>query len=576
MQSPQTKKKSGLVDEGYPPRRMNPRIVALLVALLPLTSQGAEQAAPTAGSILQQMQPIIPVPPSNTETGLVILQGNGVSLPPTAPFNVKSLQLSGNTVFDTASLHALVAWAEGKELTLPQLGEAVSRITDYYHEHGYPLARAIIPAQTIQQGVVRIEVIEARYGKIHFDNHSRVDDGLLRATLTGLQPGQQIEQKALDHSLLLLTDIAGVGTTAALKSGETARTSDLLIEANETPVVYGNAALDDYGNRYTGRIRLAATVNVIDPFHHGDVLSANALTTGRDMDDGTLSYDTLLNGAGTHVGGSLTALHYILGDTISSIDGHGTAQVESLWIRHPFQRNREINLYGQLQVDHKELKDEIDTSNVHTDRHLNSWTASLSGDLHDTLLSGGVNTWDIAWMGGRMAFDNAAAQLADAQTARTQGAFAKWNVNLARLQTLGQNNALYFMISSQWANSNLDTSEKMVAGGPYTVRAYDIGAVSGDSGLLASVELRHDLGQHWDGQWQAVAFFDSEHVTVNHNLWAAAVNDSTMSGVGAGLNWAGTNRWHVKAYVATPVGPSTVLAGANKSMHAWMEIGRGF
>ena len=37
-----------------------------------------------------------------------------------------------------------------------------ARITDFYHSHGYPLARAMIAAQAIRAGVVEIEIIEAR------------------------------------------------------------------------------------------------------------------------------------------------------------------------------------------------------------------------------------------------------------------------------------------------------------------------------------------------------------------------------------------------------------------------------
>ena len=57
---------------------------------------------------------------------------------------------------------------------------------------------------------MQIRVIEARYGKITLDNHSRVSDGLLQATLSSLKAGQEVSQAPLDHDLLLLSDIPGV------------------------------------------------------------------------------------------------------------------------------------------------------------------------------------------------------------------------------------------------------------------------------------------------------------------------------------------------------------------------------
>lgn len=552
-------------------------ILALLLLAQSLLAQAAGSVSSGAGSILQQINPVEPPAPSSTGTGLTIEQGGAATLPPSAPFMVKVIQITGNTQFDTKTLHALVMDAEGQSLTLTQLNELAARITDYYHDHGYPLARAIIPAQTITDGQVQVEVIEARYGKINLDNHSRVNDALLQSTLSPVQSGQVIGQAALDRSLLLLSDIPGVVPGATLKPGEAVGTSDLVVEVAPGPAVTGNVALDDYGNRYNGRARLGGTVSFINPLHHGDVLSASGLSSGSGMSYGRISYESLLNGPGTRMGGSYSALHYILGDTFASLNGHGTAQVGSLWIKHPLVRSREVNLYGQIQFDRKELRDHIDLTSIRTDRHLDNWTASLSGDRRDTILSGGINTWNVGLTSGRVGFDDATAQQSDAATANTQRSFSKWTVNLGRLQSLSQKDGLYLALSGQWANTNLDASEKMVAGGPFTVRAYDMSAVSGDTGVLGTAELRHDLG--WVGrgqQWQAVGFIDTEHVMVSKNTWAAGTNDATLSGAGVGLDWAWPGQWTAKAYIATPIGPIPVLVASTASARAWVEIGKGF
>jgi hemolysin activation/secretion protein len=555
-------------------RSTSPLSAALVIMVLPLAAHAAE-TVPGAGSILQQTQPVLPPAPSSTGTGLAIEQPGGGALPPSAPFLVNGIQLSGNTAFDTATLHALVAGAEGRSLTLTQLGQIVARITDYYHGHGYPLARAIIPAQTIQAGVVHVEIIEAHYGRIEFANRSRVVDPLLQATVAALQPGQPIAQAPLDHALLLLSDIPGVAVGAILKPGEAVGTSDLQVDTTPTPAVTGNLALDNYGNRYTGRARLGGTVSLIDPARIGDTLSLSGLTSD-DMDYGSLSYEALLNGEGTRVGGAYSALHYILGDPLGPLDGRGSAEVESLWLKHPFVRTADFNLYGQIQYDHKQLDDAINASDLHTDRHLNDLTVSLAGDLRDTVLTGGVNTWSLGWTSGRLGFDDASAQLADAQSADTQGRFSLWNANFSRLQRLSQSNALYVTISGQWSNANLDPAEKMVAGGPYTVRAYDMGVLSGDTGVLASAELRHELGVLWRGPLQIVAFADIEHLTINQTVWAPGPNSATLSGAGLGLNWSWPGKWSAKACVAVPMGPTPELIGHNDSSRGWIALNKGF
>jgi hemolysin activation/secretion protein len=546
-------------------------LIAVLFALLPFVAQ----AAPDAGSILQQIKPSSPPLPSSSATGLIIKGANGEKLPTSIPFMVKSITISGNTLFDNATLHSLVANAEGKNATLQQIDELTARITDYYHAHGYPLARAYIPAQSIIDGIVKIEVIEARYDKIRLDNSSHVKDAWLNTTLAPLQSGAPVEQKVLDGSLLRLSDIPGVIVNATLQPGKATGTSDLNIQASASASVTGNIALDNNGNRYTGRARAGATVNFVNPLQHGDVLSLNGLSSGSGMNYGRLSYETLLNGNGTRLGGAFSALHYILGDTLTSLDGHGTAQVGSVWVKHPLIRSRRVNVYAQVQYDNKRLKDHLDTNGSHTDRTLSNWTASLSSDVQDTLLSGGMNTWSLGLTKGQVGFDNAAAQLSDAATAATQGNFSKLNANLARLQSVNANNALYLSFSAQWTNTNLDSAEKMVAGGPYTVRAYDIGVLSGDSGYQGTAELRHDMGSIWQGQWQAVAFVDSEHVTVNKNTWTTGVNGATLSGAGIGLNWFRQNNWSGKAYLAAPLGSTPVLLSTRSSARAWVQLSKG-
>ena len=548
----------------------------LAVTFFPLAAQAADPIAPSAGTILQEVKPATPPVPSSAGTGLTIEKEGGAKLPPSAPFLVKELRITGNEKIDTKTLHALVAEGEGKTLTLEQLGDLAGRITDYYHSHGYPLARAIIPAQTIRDGVVIIQVIEASYGKVRLENGSKVDTPLLEETLSPLQGGQVIHQREMDEALLLLSDVPGIVVNATLKPGEAVGTSDLVVNATPGPALSGNVSLDNYGNRYTGRVRVGGTVNFINPLRHGDVLSLSGLTSGGNLNYGRAGYEWLLNGKGTRLGGSYSSLRYILGDTFASLNSHGTAEVESLWAKHPLVRRTDLNLYGKVQYDRMKLRDHTDTTAIWTDRTLTNWMVSLSGDERDAFLAGGITTWSVGWTSGHVGFDDEAARLADAATARTDGGFSKWNVTLARLQGLSPKNTLYFAFTGQWANDNLDSSQKMVVGGPYTVRAYDMAAISGDSGYTGTLEFRRDLGSAWSSQWQVVAFVDSARITVNQTTWAAGTNSATLSGAGVGLNWEGPRQWRGKLYIASRTGSSPELVGNTDSSRGWIEIGRSF
>jgi hemolysin activation/secretion protein len=557
---------------------IKPLALVIFAALVPLAVHAAEQppVAPDSGTILQQLNPVKPPVPASSVTGLTIEQPNGTQVPAGEAFVVKRIEIKGNTRFAAATLHPLIADAEGKSLNLAQLSAITDRITEYYHHRRYPLARAILPAQTIKDGVVVIQVLEARYGKVTLHNQSRVTDSLLQSTLSPLKVGEVIEQTEMDHVLLLMSDVPKVDVHALVKPGDTVGTSDLDVTTLPGPRWSAIASIDDYGNKYTGRTRGGGTVTLVDPFDHGDYLSLAGLSSGEDLNYGRLSYETTLNGLGTRLGGAYSGLHYKLGDGLQSLDGHGTAEVASLWAKHPLVRSPNADLYLQVQYDRLTLHDDLDANAIKTDRHLDNGSASLTGDARDALVAGAVSTANLTVTYGRVDFDDGAAETADAATAKTQGSFSKWNLNLARQQQFTAADELYLSFAGQWTSDNLDSSQKMIAGGPYTVRAYDMGVLSGDTGELGTAEFQHTLGAVWGGTWQASAFFDSEHIVVNKNPWVAGTNAATLSGAGLGLNWSGLQQWSAKLDVAERIGAVPTLIHDPSSVRVWAEVNRAF
>jgi len=494
-------------------------------------------------------------------------------LPKSAPFQVTTIRIIGNQSIDAATLHTLIADGEGKMLTLTELGELAARISHYYRDNNYPLSRAIIPAQTIDAGVVTIEVIEARYGNVAVDNQSRVNDRLLRATLSPLAGGDVIAGDKLDRALLLVSDIPGLNPNAVLKPGTAVGTSDLQVKATADQMLSGNVELDNYGSRYTGRARLGGSIYVSNPLHYGDVLSLSALTSEKNgLNYGRAAYDLLLNSYGTHAGISYSALDYELGKSLDDLDAHGTANIASAWTTQPLIRSRDFDLRAQLQYDHMQLRDHIGSSAIHSDRDQNDCTLSLIGDTRDTLLPNSANAWSLSSTWGRLGFDDDAAKAIDAISADTQGSFSRLNANLSHLQSIDTQNTLYATLNGQWVDGNLDASQKVTLGGPYSVRAYDVGAISGDTGYGGAVEFRRQLGEVLQGQWQAVAFIDTAHVIVNKDNWAEGTNSATLSGAGLGLNWTGKRIGRISAYAASPIGGKPTLVDDSPKVRAWLEI----
>lgn len=551
--------------------RLSPLALALLAAPV-----FAQQVPPTSGQLLQQAQPPqTPLP--RREPGIRIQSPVAARATDNTPFEVKRIAVRGNTTFDTATLHALVADGEGHTQTLASLTILAQRITDYYRAHGYPLSRAIVPAQALNDGVVQLEVIEARYGQVQVANHSRVQTSLLSATLNPLQSGQLVTQEALDRQLLLLNDLPGVRAHAVLGPGSAPGTSDLSVDAQPLPPVTGNLTLDDGGDRYTGRIRLGGNVAMNNLMGLGDQLIVGALASDGHMHYGHAAYDFALNGAGTRFGVAYSALSYRLGDSLSDLKARGHATAASAWLTQPIVRSPTTNLSARLEVDNRHLEDDTGATGVHDDRHTWDWTAGLAFDHRDDWGGGGVTQAQLSLTRGQLSFDDSVARASDAATAGTQGHALHWNGSVSRLQAITATTRLYVAISGQYSHHNLDSSEQFLLGGMQSVRGYEVNTLAGASGYLATVELRHDLGLP-GGAWQGSMFADQGALWINPQPWAGNTgsNHATLGSVGLGLNWSGPDQWVAQVQLGQPVGGMPALAGRRPSTRAWVQFGKGF
>lgn len=556
------------------------RVPTTLLLAFPLLCAAAE-TVPNAGSLLQT----VPAPqPQRTAPGASALPAirpdPQAAMPDSTPFMVRQLRIEGNTVFDSATLQALLATMQGKRLTLPQIAEGIEAITTYYRAAGYPLARTIIPAQTIEDGVVRVQVIEANWGQVELRNNSAVNDAVLMRTLSNLEPGSVIRLDALERATLLLSDLPGVVPRALLRAGQEFGSSDLVVDVQPGAPWSASLSADNYGSRYTGVVRTNANVQWNNPLGRGDSLGISSLnSTQGGLNYVRLAYEVPVWAPGVQVGVDSSAMTYQLGDTAASLLASGKANTQSVWVRGALIRSTGANLNARLGFNKSVLQDHVNSTELKTDRTLNVWGLELSGERQDDWLGAGKNTLGLALYGGRLAFDDATAGAQDASTANAAGGFGRATWAVSRTQALGAGVSAVLSMNGQWAQKNLDSGQKFSIGGASSVRAYRSGVLSGDSGAFGSLELRYTLPlpQDWQqaGNWQLAAFVDTGSVNINKSPWnSTSSNQARISGAGLGLNWQGPKGLAGRLFVASSLGqiPSQ-LAGSNPThTNAWVEL----
>src|SRR3954469_13500728 len=552
----------------------------LLAAALVAFSQSvlAQQQPPVGGGQLQQIPPA-PVP-ERPAPAIRIEQG---SAPANAAADqqrilVNRLQIADARVYSEADLLALTGFKPGSELTLGELRAMATKISDYYHAHGYFLTQVFLPAQEIKDGVVTLNVLEGQYGNITLRNHAKLDDSLPQGLLNGLNTGDTVQIEPLENRLLLLSDIPGVEVKSTLTPGASVGTSDLVVDVAPGRSVTGEVDADNAGNRYTGRYRVGGTVNLNNPTGHGDVLSFRGLTSGEGLKYGRAAYQTQLGRA--TVGVAYAALEYHLGKEFSALGAHGTAEIASVFASYPLIRSRNTNLYALADFDAKTFQDKVDSTNSVTDKKAQVLMLGLHGNHRDSMGgAGGLTTGALTLSTGKIDIRTPSALAVDQATARSNGSFEKIGYSAARLQNVTDRISLYAGINGQFAGKNLDISEKIGLGGMYGVRAYPQGEGYGDEGYIVNLEARYLLLSKTaplPGQVHLVGFIDTGTVTINKSPWVAGENRRTLSAIGFGVTWADYNNFAIRAYYAHKLGSAPTLSEPDASGRCWIQAIKSF
>ena len=560
-----------------PQKKLMVRGTLLIVASLALCQSAFAAALPTAGSQIQQ---IPPVPKAEKEVPKIRIDRGTLPATPAADqvkILVKSLHVTGQSLYSEAELVRISGFAQINKLTLADLRGMAAKIADYYHGRGYFVAQVYLPVQDIKDGVVTIAVSEGRYNKIMLNNQAFLSDHLANTLLSDLHQGDVIASAPLERGLLLLSDLPAVTVKSTLVPSPVAGASDLIVDLSPGQRITGEVDVDNAGNRYTGKYRLGATVNFNEPLGYGDVLSVRGLTTGTGQNYVRASYQFQL-GAAT-VGAAYSFLEYRLGKEFESLHANGTANIASIYGSYPLIRSRNTNLYAGLAFNNKEFQDRVDVVSTVTDKGVNVVMASLYGDHRDTLLAGGVSSASLAWSSGYLDIKPSSARDIDAVTAKSNGTYNKLSFSAVRQQNITDSFSLYGSINGQYAFNNLDISEKMELGGMYAVRAYPEGEAFADEGYIVTLEARQQLPRFIErlpGQMQLIGFFDTGTVRVNHDPWTSEDNSRTLSGVGAGLTWMEYNNFSLRAYYAVKLGGEDATSAPDRSGRFWIQAVKYF
>jgi hemolysin activation/secretion protein len=500
---------------------------------------------------------------------------------------VKGFQLSGNTIFSSDELLALVRPWVGKEAGTDQLLDAAEAIKNRYKDAGFFLTQVFVPAQEVPNGIVTLRIVEARVGETHAEIATqRVSPAIVDGYMKLLPKGSAVTEQSVERPLLLLNDLPGVKVTSVLRPGAETGEADLLVKVvDEGRAFGGDGYIDNAGNESTGEVRVGADLVANGLLGQGESWTLGGLVTEHDGVDLVRAGVTLPVGTyGTKATLSFTDLNYkVLGAAFSKLDADGDAMVGSLNVQHPVIRSRNFNLFAVGGGDVKGLDDRTNGGGTHDKRVVFIGHLGVTGDFRDERFGGSLNSFTLTINGGENKIRTTAEQVKDADPVgghETSGSFEHLDGDYQRLQAITDTTSVLLSMRGQLAFQNLDTSEKSSLGGPRGVRAYAVGDGVGDDLFQGTLELRQRIPAWtlYNAPFVLSAFLDGGRVKDWHDPIAGVDSDNmhTLGGYGVGLNMTSRDDFQFRLDIAHRINKSDLAGSDNRKTRAWASLQKWF
>ena len=535
-------------------------------------------AAPTIGDVEKQVQPPREVQES-PNTLIPSLPGEALKEPMVEEsgkqIEVKHFTITGALHVKPEILQEMLQPYEGKSYTFAELQKIASTVTRYYREQGYFVARAYIPKQSMREGILEIAIIEGNYGAFHLKNSSLVKDESIQAMLDDVKDETIVSVDTLERAMLIINNTPGAKVTAAdVKPAQTVGASDfdMTVEASEPYNAY--IVGDNYGSKYTGRYRMNVGLSANSPLGYGDKLGMNGLlSTTSDLKNGKLSYNFPLAANGLRGEVSAAKTTYSLAEDYQALDALGNATTLEASLIYPIMKTRLETLDISLSYDHKNMKDEVRSTDTVTKKE--SDAANLTLAYTKSCLLFGLNSTTNASMTlthGNLSFKDAAALAIDQAGAQTDGDYSKISGTVEKFIQFNPEYALTASLRFQKAlgSKNLDGSEDFSLGGAYGVRAFPDSEHSAENGYLLGIELFYTLPTYEGINHKVSLFGDTGYATMENTI--SGSESRQLSDIGLGYQ-ASYKQFFTKAQIAHVIGAEKVESESEHSTRLLLQIG---
>lgn len=469
-------------------------------------------------------------------------------------FQVREIILNRSALLTEEEIREAVAFDGPCEMTLTQLQQIVARINALYQKKGQLTAMAVLPPQEVTAGLVKIRLVEGRYGQTTINGNKRISEDYVTARIT-TPAGQLCDLQLLQKDLNLYNQTNTFPLQAKLVPGRSSGTTDVELKLQErenpwqTLLFADNANQDSSGLYRFGFVSQYYGLGKVD-----DRLLASGSWTNGTL-SGFVSYDSPISTEGTRATFSYSRNRVKINHgEFKDMEITGHSNDLSAAISHPVYVSASSKGEVFAEVHHKWS----DTTMV--------FGVTLS-EFDTDVLKAGYNWRSFDKQGmwfGQLSFSGFSTDN-QVDDSNLRGSYQ--NLYLLRRQNVGPNSYLLWRTLAQNSPCEaLPASEQISIGGMSTVRGYDESALSGYKGWVTGLEFNVPLAKN-PHMLRGLTFID--YGEVKQSLGDMSMRSHLCSmGVGLEYNYLG---WFGRVLVGVPLSTSDNVTHSKTRTHFYFQ-----
>ena len=403
--------------------------------------------------------------------------------------------------YDQDDLDKLVLMIRTQEvkrgwITVQQLDVIARVVTEYYRERGFILATAYVPEQNVEDGIIRLNVLEGRLGNVTVSNNTVYANDIIKSSLTR-EIGEPVTAGGIDSALRRINAIPGVRVRGSFSPGQNVGETSLNLSVLDETSWVSNVIMDNYGSETTGETRLRAQTQWLNIRKKGHHLTLAVLRTeGPDSSlFGLVEYAMPVTADGRgRIRANINSNEFTVGASIGIPEITGETVNYSISGSYQFLLSRTEELRVQSGLTFKDILFDVGgVASLSTEQEISTFNISASYK----------RLWDeqLLLFVGAIGVDQ--GHIMDGELLGQSTDFTKTLVSLSLLKRFSgvynwftKNESAFnvvFKANAQYSETFLSSVEQFSLGGPTAVRAFSVSDVSVDSGVYAGFEIYFNL-----------------------------------------------------------------------------------